>query len=390
MEVASTAWHVISSAFVFFVGAAVSLSLPRRFGVPWKRSLALYLWHTLFCLLYLAYSLNNVADSTLYYQQSLLHAGGFSTGTQFVYFFTSIFSQALGLSYLGVFLVFNIFGFVGLTAFYGAIRGAVKHGSVALKRLGFIAVLLPSASFWSAAVGKDAISFMASGLFLWAALDMNKRVGWLLFALFAMMTVRLHVAALMVVSIAVGILFARGLPRSKRVLFGLAGLLGALAIIPAAMQYAGVGSESGQDILDYVEQRQSHNMGGGSSLDISGMSPPMQLATYLYRPLPFEAHNVTALAASLENVFLLLLSAGAVVTLIRSKNRNLIMEQVPLWAYVLSTWLILAVTTANLGIAVRQKWMFLPVLLYLLFYILGHRGRKGHIQAGYQAGRHSG
>ena len=53
-------------------------------------------------------------------------------------------------------------------------------------------------------------------------------------------------------------------------------------------------------------------MGGGSSLDISGMSPPMQLATYLYRPLPFEAHNVTALAASLENVFLLLLSAGAV------------------------------------------------------------------------------
>lgn len=376
MEVATTAWHVFSSAGVFVIGAVISLYIPRYFGIPWSRSLVLYLWHTAFCILYIIYSLNNVADSTLYYQRSLFHTGDFSSGTQFVYFLTSIFSQGLGFSYLGVFLVFNIFGFVGLSAFYSAIRSAVEFSSIALKHVGFIVVLLPSASFWTAAVGKDAIAFMASGLFLWAALDLNKRARWIIFALIVMMAVRLHIAALMVTSIAVGVMFTGGLSRPKRAALVLAGVMSALVIIPAAMQYAGVQSGSGDDIMDYVEQRQSYNHGGGSSIDIAGMSPPMQLVTYLFRPLPFEAHNLTALAASLENVFLLLLFLVAIVALIRSRKSELIASRLTLWAYVLSTWLILAVTTANSGIAVRQKWMFLPVLLYLLFFILGHRRRK--------------
>ena len=35
--------------------------------------------------------------------------------------------------------------------------------------------------------------------------------------------------------------------------------------------------------------------------------------------------------------------------------------------FAITTLLVLAVTTANSGIAVRQKWMFMPMLLYFFF-----------------------
>jgi hypothetical protein len=42
-----------------------------------------------------------------------------------------------------------------------------------------------------------------------------------------------------------------------------------------------------------------------------------------------------------------------------------------MWLYVLITWTVLAVTTANLGISLRQKWMFAPVLMFLLLSRIG-------------------
>jgi hypothetical protein len=371
---------MLSAALVFLVGLGISLLLPRRFAVPWRRSAFLYLWHTAFCVIYLIYSLSNSADSVTYYQESLAYSGGSSSGTEFLYSFTNLLTEGLGFSYLGVFLVFNIFGFIGLLSFYGAIREAVKFKSAAMSRLGFLFVLLPSASFWSAALGKDAIAFMAACLFLWAVLDLRHRLFWMALALVAISLVRLHIAAIMVTSISIGVMVLPGLSRVARMMLGVAGVLGAFVIIPAAMQYAGVGSGASADIADYVQLRQSYNQDAGSGVDISDMSFPMQLATYIYRPLPFEAHNATSMAASLENVFILLLSGSALIVLVRSKKRVLALRQLTLWLYFLCTWAVLAVTTANLGIAVRQKWMFLPILLYLIAAVLGRRKDRNQLQ----------
>jgi len=42
-----------------------------------------------------------------------------------------------------------------------------------------------------------------------------------------------------------------------------------------------------------------------------------------------------------------------------------------LWFYCLSSWLLLSMVTANLGIAVRQKWMMLPMLVCLMICSVG-------------------
>ena len=45
----------------------------------------------------------------------------------------------------------------------------------------------------------------------------------------------------------------------------------------------------------------------GGAVDIASMSLPMQLFTYMFRPLPMEASSVFQLASSVDNVILLYL-----------------------------------------------------------------------------------
>ena len=95
---------------------------------------------------------------------------------------------------------------------------------------------------------------------------------------------------------------------------------------------------------------------------------PFEVFTYIFRPLPFEAHSAVALVTSLENTILLLLFLY-IVFKTKFNFRSFVQDK-NLWllSYVFLTCTILAMTTANLGIASRQKWMFMPILLYLLIH----------------------
>lgn len=375
MDVASTAWHVISAGFTFLVGIILAVKSSRYFGVPQKRSVFLYLWHSLFCVAYLYYSLHNAADAGTYYRNSLTYEGGFGPGSPFIYLFSSVFSRWLGLSYLGVFLVFNVIGFYGLLATYGAFRGATTDGGRWVRRLAILLVLLPSASFWSSALGKDAFSFMAAGFALWSSLNLERRYPLMALAILAMLLVRPHMAALMVCSLAISLTIGVRVSFAQRFILGSCVLLVSAFAVPFAMNYAGLGdADTPQDIVDYMEQRQGYNMAGGGGVDISTMSPPEKLFTYLLRPLPHEAHSIPALAASLDNVVLALLFLLGGVKLWSGRRSDLPGNRVFLWIYVSAAWFVLAMTTANLGISVRQKWMFLPALMFLLLSYLGNAG----------------
>src|SRR5690606_14503621 len=154
------------------------------------------------------------------------------------------------------------------------------------------------------------------------------------------------------------------------------------AMVPFALSYAGLGEAAGaDDIMSYVEERQSVNTQGGSSVDIASMSLPLQLFSYLFRPMPYEAGSIFALAASVDNLVLIFLAVAGGVRVIRRRRYQLPGNRAFMWFYCLLTWLILAITTANLGIAVRQKWMFAPILIYLFISLMGRsRQRSAHLK----------
>lgn len=365
-------WSIISAFIVFSIGSLILTQLGNAFRLTKKRSLTIYIWHSIFCIIYLLYANKFGADAIVYYQKALVGRFDFTFGTAVVDGLTSLLVHGLGFGILSCFLFFNIFGSIGLLAFDGSLQQAVKNKSKFLKRLATLIVFLPSVSFWSSAIGKDAISFLAMGLAMWAALQLNKRVWLMVLAVFIMLTVRPHMAGMMVIGLSLSVMFDKKTNIAKRLALGVIAAVGAAVMVPFALQYAGVSDPtSAESLINYVEKRQSYNMEGGGGVDISSMNLPMQLFTYMFRPVIFEARSITALAAAIDNLILLYLFIVAGYAFITKKAKSFTENRKFMWVYAGLAWLVLAMTSANLGIAVRQKWMFAPMLIFLLISLIG-------------------
>jgi len=372
-----TAWHIIIASIIFIIDLYVVLRLTRQITLNKKMPIVLYLWHTLFAILYMYYTLTAGGDSLGYYNAALRGDIELEFGTRFVEYFAFLLVSFLGVSYLGLFLFFNIFGSLGIIILYASLSSVTLYCSKRVKQLTLLIIFLPSVSFWSSALGKDSISFLAATLALWAALNIPKRKIFMAIAIILMLLVRPHMAGIMIIAIGLSLLItSKQISLIKRVVIGTLVIPTAIILVPLAANYAGIQELTDlNEVTEYVETRQSYNMEGGGGVDISNLSPPMQVFTYLFRPLPYEAHSVSAFIASIDNFIVLLLFLYA-IRFVRIKS-DTSANHAFLWLYVIGATLILAMTTANLGISVRQKWMVMPMLLYLLFAgIAAHQARK--------------
>lgn len=375
MALFSTAWHLVGIFFVFLLGALIAFSLRRLFNCTPSRALILYIWHATFSVVYAIYVSIKGGDAVRYYNNSLLNGTSFELGTRGIEFFTSFFTQGLGLSFLGTFFVFQIFGFIGLLAFDAALREVTKNKTKKIRQFANLIVFLPSISFWSSAIGKDSLAFMAMGLGLWAAMKLNQRIVMMVIAVLVMLFVRPHIAGMMVIALAGSFVFQRKASIVQRIVFGSAALVATAILVPLGLNYAGVGDDAGtEELMTYIEGRQAENLAGGSSVDIANMSLPMQLFTYLFRPIIFEARNIFSLLAAIDNIILLYLFIIGFKAVIKKPLPIHLIEhnRMFLWIYSLLAWFLLASTTANLGIAMRQKWMFTPILIFLLVSLIGN------------------
>lgn len=379
VDLSSSPLQIITAFLVFLFGCVLALSLRKPFHASTSRALGLYLWHALFSIVYLVYASNFGGDAIGYYLLSFSPELEFGFGTVGIWLMTSLFSQGFGLSLLGTFLVFQIFGFIGLLAFDAALREVTHYKSRQIRRFATLIVFLPSVSFWSSAIGKDSLSFMATGLALWAAIKLNRRVVLMVIAVLVMLFVRPHIAGMMVIGLAGSIVFQRRTSIIQRVVFGVGALAATAVLVPLGLNYAGVGENANSsDVMSYIEGREGQNLEGGSSVDIANMSFPMKLFTYLFRPLPFEANSIFSLLASIDNIILLFLFIAGIRAAIKKKLPSQFAEhnRMFLWIYCFLAWIVLAMTTANLGIAMRQKWMFAPMLIFLLISLIGKERKK--------------
>lgn len=326
--------------------------------------LLIFFWHTFFSLAYYFFTLFNSADARRYYRLSLENDLEFFPGTKAVINITSFLTGKLEANYLNTTLIFGFLGTLGLIYLYITLRKYFES----IPKYWKLILFIPSMSFWSSGLGKDSISFFAVCLFLYT-ITLNKKIYILLpISFFSMFIVRPHIALMMIISFVIYFII-----RSRvHLLFKLitlpvilAGLIFSSSFV---QQYVGLEEASIDSISSYVDDRQNSNQGGGSSIDLQSMSYPMQMFTYVFRPLPFDAHSALALFTSIENTILLILFF---YVLFKNKFKlHAFVEGKHTWLliYALLTCSMLAITTANLGIATRQKWMFMPILIYLLVY----------------------
>lgn len=367
MELASSIGDIVGILVVLLIGIIVAFVCAKAFMVPRGWAIVLFIWHTIFSFLYAWYVSNFGGDAIMYYQEAQVGISEFSFGVSSVIFIANLIYKFIDLSFLGLGMFFSIFGFIGLLAFDASLRHITRDASRNIKLLAIIIVLLPSISFWSAGLGKDAISFMATGLALWASLNLTRRKLLMVFAIAIMLLVRPHIAGLMLIALTFAVIIGKNVNIFQRIFYGSVFLVATFLILRFAFDYVGLQDVSIQGVMNFIEERQSYNWKGyGGGIDISSMSLPMQIFTYLFRPLPFEAHSLFAFIASADNVMLLYLFVMGLFVKIKGGFARPNLNFAFIWAYGGSALLILSMTTAtNLGIAMRQKWMFLPFFIVL-------------------------
>lgn len=370
---AESVWHIFSAFAIFLIGL-IGFAVQHFRSVPAKMSVTIYLWHTAFCLYYARFALYNTADARGYFIRSFEAGLSFGLGTKAIDFITAVYTQFVGLSYLGTFLVYNIVGAIGLLAFTAAIRETLGSKSRRIKLYVAVLVFLPGLSFWSVAIGKDAPALLGSGLLCWAVLDLRRRWIMLLLAVAVFLIVRPHIVAVILVALALAILVSRKGSMVNKIL--IVTVLAPPIIFATKMAMSSIGfGDSGafKDVGEFIEYRQSVNMEGGGSIDISSMLLPTKMFFYAFGPLFIGAGGLMGLVASVENAFLLFLIASSAGSVWR---RQSCLRPTVKWFYLfysLALWIVFAMTTANLGIALRQKWMFMPTLLILCLSYLPER-----------------
>lgn len=178
-----------------------------------------------------------------------------------------------------------------------------------------------------------------------------------------------------VIAAVLGFLLASGVPAALRLRLLFVMMTIAALMAPLVINYIGFSADlQFGDISDYVDARQDANQGQSTSIALQDMSPPMIAFSYLFRPMPFELPGALGALAGLENLVLLVIVIFVTLPrLWKILTDGLFATRFNLIFFVLSLT-ILAATTANLGIAVRQKIMLLPSLFALT--VLGARSHK--------------
>ena len=170
---------------------------------------------------------------------------------------------------------------------------------------------------------------------------------------------------------------------SRFIIFALAGISGYL-LFPIVADYTGYGRALNASVLrEFIETRAQSSSLGGSAVNLSDMSPPLRVLNYAFRPTLLEARSITYLISAIDNliiswIFLYLVLSSIFSTQKRSQGIN---NTTFLYAYIAVMWMVLGMTTANLGIAQRQKWMFMPalIILYAEYQLRVTRNRKKQV-----------
>lgn len=373
-------FQTIESLIVFSFGLLIAMFVRRWFGQNRCRVFFIYAWHTFFSLIAIIYTINHVGDGIGYYEWANAMNYDVGFGSRSVVLLAAFFVHVFAFSFVNVSLVFNVIGTVGLLAFDSALQAVVLHRSRWVRNLATCIVFLPSISFWTSILGKDSLAFLAGNLFLWSSINLRSRILLAMFSIVLMLAVRPHVACIMMIALMFAILLGDIYTDRRRIILGILAVTVCFVLIKFGISYALSYSKtevmsSIDGLIEYVQMREAANMHGTWSIELSSMSLPEKMFAYLFRPALNEVSNIYESAAGVDNILLFSVVLLSIWNFFYSAVTEFHIRKsifsFCIGLYVILAWVILSVTTANLGVSLRQKWMFVPGLLCILFVYIG-------------------
>lgn len=368
---------------VIIVGYILSLQIiSSLFSLKKDRVFLRYLmfYHTLLSIVYYLYALFNPSDSKQYFRKIIENYRGenwsdyYGVSTTFIEWIGFPFIKYLNFNYEASMALFSFLGFLGFVFFYRLVKERtvvkVKLYSIDLFTLFFF---LPNLHFWSASFGKGAIIFLGIALFFYG---LNKfQTGWFFLVLGAFITyhVRPHILFVIVVSTVLGMVFSgKGIGWFARMTVLAVSLVALAFIYQDVLELVGLEDAEGiTDVFTLDQRSRIEDLSKATSgVDISSYPLPLQLFTFLFRPLFFDAPGVLGLIVSIENMFLLFIT---LYFLLRGGFKYILtgdfLTKTAFFSFI-TVSIALAQISGNLGLAIRQKSQVMFLFLFLILRFL--------------------
>ena len=357
------------------VSFAIIDALKRKYrfvDAPFLKNLFVY--HTFLAIAYFLYVMFNPSDSKAYYTKVLSDFRGdtwmsfYGTSTTFIEFLAYPLIRYLGFSYESMMVLFSFLGFLGFVYMYLLFKEHVQfsHQFMGMDLVKFI-FLLPNLHFWSSSLGKGSVIFLGIGLFFFGIRKVNSRILATVLGGVIIYHVRPHIMLVLLVSSALGFIFSsKGVSMAMRFVFLLGSCIAFFFIYRDVLSLVNINEDEfisqGLDLT----HRASELSKATSGVDITNYSLPVQVFTFLFRPLFFDAPGALGLVVSVENVIYLILAAKILnLRGLRFLIRGDFMVKSAFLSFI-SVSIALAQISGNLGLAMRQKSQVMILFLFVI------------------------
>ena len=334
--------------------------------------------HTIFSVLSW-FCFGEAFDAYFYYRTGMAADAPYAVGRYIVPFIVSITAYPLNATYLTTFIFFSVLGWMGIAFMYAAIvENIYYYNSKYTRRLLYIVLFIPGFNFWTSALGKDSLIFLGIGMLFFAVSRLEKRLFLLITSIVFIFQIRPHIASFAAIALILTLLVSTTIRLRYKIVVFSSITIASFLFFPFLLKWtAFIGFES---ISDFVAHRQTLINYGGSAVEIGKYPFIFQLFTYIYRPLFIDAGNIMMLATSVENALLLFLTINLISPYFCryiSRRATFLEKYAIIYFWILL--IPLAVTTSNLGVAARQKYMFIPALFIVFVIYLSERKLKRRI-----------
>lgn len=358
-----------------------------------KRSLVYFMGisaigHFIGAMVYCYFSYSSESDAMGYFNNAVSNLGGFAyLSTDLIHAIVYWLRYLIfGSSYLGTYAFFAMIGTLG-SIFYLIIfcefLERYKYffwGGARKKMLGyaFLIACWPSSLFWASSIGKDSLCYFFIALFFLSLLNMKKK--WffifLIISMIGMFAVRPYLFLVGTFAFFMWNIFSswkKSSLLSKIILLIIISFL-FFWLSGYVVEFCKVTEYSISGIANRAHDQQQF-LSTGSSIDAVSGSPylvfvylPWTMFANLFLPIFVYAKSATGIIASFENLFLVILC----IKFIKFKDSwKKLKLRYPLLGYMFWYFIfgiaVMGLVNTNLGIAAREKLMYLPVFLIIMF-----------------------
>lgn len=327
-----------------------------------------FFYHFLLTIIFLILFKNQPADYKHYLE--LKHIKNFSiqhsfASSEMVYNFIKIFRNNLFFNDFNIILLFSSISYFGILIF---IKNLIQIGVD--KKTALLIFFIPGIHFWTSLPGKDCFVLFFLSFFFY--MYINKRIIFSLFFIFLVLLLRPHIGTIFLLSVFLAEFLI--IKRYKKFIISLFFVVIFFFILNSAITSGyllnkNVFTENFIfQMLGKVNEMSLKFSNSETSYEVNNVF--LNIFNYLVFPIDYIFKQNSLIVNS--SILLEILSFIFLVNLLVKHQKNIKIEKKIIYFLLIISLvylMILPQALFNFGLNIRQKWMIIPFLIYLSFFL---------------------